>query len=75
MTHARTDELRRMAKALGIRYTRGYVMGDGRRVNEDSVTTLHPACVTFSEDEDGALWCEDAISPRQALALAMVVDG
>lgn len=72
MTHARTDELRRMAKALGLRYTRGYVLDGGRRVNEDTTTTLHPACVTFSEDEDGALWCEDAISPRQALALAMV---
>lgn len=72
MTHARTDELRRMATALGIRYTRGYVMGD-KRVDEDTTTTLYPACVTFSEDEDGALWCEDAISPRQALALVMVV--
>jgi hypothetical protein len=74
MSHARTDELRRMAKALGLRYTRGYTLPGGRRVNEDTTTTLHPACVTFSEDEDGALWCEDAISPRQALALAMVVD-
>jgi hypothetical protein len=74
MAHERTDELRRMAKALGLRYTRGYSMGDGRRVNEDATTTLYPACVTFSEDEDGALWVEDAISPRQALALALVVD-
>jgi hypothetical protein len=72
MTHAKTDELRRMAKALGLRYTRGYTLPGGRRVNEDTTTTLHPACVTFSEDEDGALWVEDAISPRQALALAMV---
>lgn len=73
MTHEKTDTLRAMASALGIRYTRGYVMGD-RRVNEDTTTTLYPSCVTFSEDEDGALWVEDAISPRQALALAMVVD-
>lgn len=73
MTHEKTDTLRCMAAALGIRYTRGYVMGD-RRVNEDTTTTLYPSCVTFSEDEDGALWCEDAVSPRQALALAMVVD-
>lgn len=74
MTHARTDELRRMAAALGIRYTCGHTLDGGRRANEDTTTTLHPACVTFSEDEDGALWVEDAISPRQALALAMVVD-
>ena len=74
MAHDKTDELRRMAKALGLRYTRGYSMGDGRRVDEDTVTTLYPACVAFSEDEDGALWVEDAISPRQALALALVVD-
>ena len=74
MAHARTDELRRMAKALGVRYTCGLTLAGWRRVNEDTTTTLHPACVTFSEDEDGALWCEDAVSPRQALALAMVVD-
>ena len=73
MTHEKTDTLRRMAAALGLRYTRGYVMDD-RRVNEDTTTTLHPSCITFSEDEDGALWVEDAISPRQALALAMVVE-
>lgn len=74
MTHEKTDALRRMAKALGLRYTRGYVLDGGRRMNEDTTTTLYPSCVTFSEDEDGALWVEDAISPRQALALALVVD-
>ena len=73
MTHAKTDELRRMASALGIRYTRGLTLAGGKRVDEDTTTTLYPACVTFSEDEDGALWVEDAVSPRQALALAMVV--
>lgn len=70
MSDGRTKALRRMAKALGMRYTRGYSMG-GRRVDEDRVTTLYPACVTFSEDEDGALWVEDAVTPRQAVALAM----
>lgn len=70
MSDGRTEALRRMAEALGMRYTRGYNLG-GRRVDEDRVTTLYPACVTFSEDEDGALWVEDAVTPRQAVALAM----
>ena len=73
MSDGRTEALRRMAKALGMRYTRGYNLG-GRRVDEDRVTTLYPACVTFEEDEDGNLWCEDALSVRQALALGLVVE-
>jgi hypothetical protein len=30
--------------------------------------------VTVEEDEDGHLWCEDALSVRQALALGLVVE-
>ena len=76
----KTDELRAMASALGIRYTCGLVCGD-HRVNEDSVTTLYrqvggpSRSVTFEEDADGALWVADEVSPRQAVALAMVDDG
>ena len=78
MAHDKTDELRRMAKALGLRYTRGYTLPGGRRVNEENVTTLWPvqgdasASLTFEEDEDGHLWCEDDLTPLQALMLAMV---
>lgn len=78
MPHDKTSTLRCMAAALGIRYTRGYVMGD-RRVNEDSVTTLHPTpdvadSVCIEEDEDGALWVADAVTPRQAIVLALARD-
>lgn len=70
-----TAKLRAAARLLGMRYTRGYRIGaEGRRINADNVTTLYPACVTFEEDEDGNLWCEDALSVRQALALGLVVE-
>lgn len=70
-----TERLRAAARLLGMRYTRGYRIGaDGRRINADNVTTLYPACVTVEEDEDGHLWCEDALSVRQALALGLVVE-
>lgn len=70
-----TERLRTVARLLGMRYTRGYRIGaEGRRINADNVTTLYPACVTFEEDEDGNLWCEDALSVRQALALGLVVE-
>lgn len=70
-----TAQLRAVARLLGMRYTRGYRIGaDGRRINEDNVTTLYPSRVTVEEDEDGHLWCEDALSVRQALALGLVVE-
>ena len=68
---AGTEALRAAASALGVRYTRGYVLAGGRRVNEDNVTTLYPACVTVSEDADGNMWVEDPVTPLQALAVAM----
>jgi hypothetical protein len=74
-TRPATERLRAVARLLGMRYTRGYRIGaEGRRINADNVTTLYPACVTFEEDEDGHLWCEDALSVRQALAMGLVVE-
>lgn len=78
MTHDKTATLRCMAAALGIRYTRGLTLEGGRRVNEDSVTTLHPTpdvadSVCVEEDEDGALWVADPVTPRQALLLALAM--
>lgn len=74
-TRPATERLRAVARLLGMRYTRGYHVGEtGRRINEDNVTTLYPSRVTLEEDEDGHLWCEDALSVRQALALGLVVE-
>jgi hypothetical protein len=74
---SKTDELRAVAEALGLRVTHGYTLPGGRRVNEENVTTLWPGndpqlSLTFEEDEDGHLWCEDDLTPLQALMLAMV---
>jgi hypothetical protein len=75
---SKTDELRAVAEALGLRVTHGYTLPGGRRVNEENVTTLWAregdasTSLTFEEDEDGHLWCEDDLTPLQALMLAMV---
>ena len=68
-----------MAAALGLRVTRGYVVG-GRRCDEDRVTTIWPDedpahSLTFEEDKDGALWCADELEPLQALMAALVGGG
>lgn len=72
MSHERTERLRELASAVGLRYARGYRMPDGRTLDGESVTTLYPSRLTFSEDEDGHLWCEDDLDPVQALVLGMV---
>ncbi len=74
----KTDALRAMADERGVRWTAGYRL-EGRVVNEDDVTCVWPVegradlTLTFAEDEDGHLWCEDELSPAQALAAAMAV--
>lgn len=71
-----TAKLREAAKALGMRYRRGYSIGeDGRRINTDNITTLYPGGMTVEEDEDGNLWCDDPLSVRQALAIALIERG
>lgn len=74
---AKTDELRRLAARQGLHYTRGYVLADGRRTDEDVVTTLwlYPdeaqTSLTFEEDSTGALWCADDMEPAQAVAAVL----
>ena len=77
MSHGRTDELRGICDMLGIRYTVGLQSEDGRRTDEDRVTTIWAreddasSSTAFEEDEDGALWCADALSPVQAVSAAV----
>lgn len=72
-----TERLREAADAIGLTWTAGYLMCDGRRVDEGTVTTLWPVpgdasrSLTF-EEEDGELWCADCMAPAQCVA---AVDG
>lgn len=74
---SKTEELRRLASRQDVLWTAGYELSDGRRVNRDNVTTIWPvkgdaaSSLTFYEDEAGALWCEDEVSPAQAMGAAV----
>lgn len=72
-----TRDLRRGARARGIRVTEGLVVG-GRRINRDDTTTPWCAdgehCVTFEEDDDG-LFCADPLTSDEALMLFELAAG
>lgn len=70
-----TDSLKRTCDAIGMRYTEGYTLSDGRTVNDDNVTCLWPDdmashTLTFVE-EDGRLICEDSLSVDQCIGAVM----
>ena len=71
-----TERLRELARACEITYTCGYKVS-GRRIQEDTVTALYAidgdaeSSITIEQDEDGALWVVDAVTPMQAVGLAM----
>lgn len=74
MDYPLTGELRRLLTVLGFDYTTGYLLDDGRRVNEDGVTTVmaeHADPLTFEETSDG-LVCVDALTTEQAFFLAAI---
>lgn len=68
-----TALLRSEAAKRGAYYTTGYGLSDGRRIMEDSVTSIWangtPRMVTFEEHDDGNLVCADAITPGEALRM------
>lgn len=72
-----TKALRDAADAACLSWTAGYLMRDGRRVDEGTVTTLWPVpgdagqSLTF-EEEDGELWCADSVAPAQCVAAVRV---
>ena len=76
---ATTERLRAAADAAGVPWRAGLVEGSPeRRVDLGTATALGPTdaeSLTLTEDGDGNLWCEDALSVRQALALAHVGGG
>ena len=81
MNHLRTDIFRSNLRALGIPYTTGYTVGkERRRINQENVTAVFPkdgsaiGSVTFEEDEYG-IHVEDAITTKQAIALAKAIFG
>lgn len=71
-----TERLRELARACEITYTCGYKVS-GRRIQEDTVTALYAidgdvtSSITIEQDEDGALWVMDAVTPVQAVGLAL----
>ena len=70
-----TELLRAECRRSGVRYTRGYTLADGRRVNEDNVTCIwrdnDPVNTLTFEEDDGALFCADNMSVAQCIAAAM----
>lgn len=69
-----TGELRRLLTVMSFDYTTGYLLTDGRRVDEDNVTTVmteHANPLTFEETRHG-LVCVDALTTEQAFFLAAI---
>lgn len=69
---APTEELRELALTRGLEVRHGWSLPGGRRVDDDRVTTVYavpgdPASSLTFEEDDGALWCADDMSPRQAV--------
>ena len=74
MAHEMTEELRAECRRRGIRFTLGYTLSGGRRINEYNVTFIwvddDPANTLSFEEDDGALFCADSMSVAQCIAAA-----
>lgn len=71
-----TTELRAMLESVGMEYTKGYYGPHGRRSHTDNVTAIWPVrgepCQSFTvAEEDGTLFCEDGITPKMAVWMAV----
>lgn len=71
-----TKELRRRLAHAGMEFTKGYVLLDGRRIDEDNVTCVWTVrdepcrSLTFEEDEEGLFLQDPDMTPMMAVALA-----
>ena len=74
MDYPLTGELRRLLTVMSMDYMKGYLLSDGRRVDDESVTTVmaeHARPLTFEETRHG-LVCVDALTTEQAFFLAAI---